>query len=405
MDVTAFEKALKKLNAYFAFRDMDVAAFIGTPSNTFSDLKKVKSSKFRDEIKNFDKYFSLYNGYEANIAMSKKVPLIDCIYSQIQNLRLLVIKLAQEQQCQENEEIVLAKLAHLDILSTYFYPNTMRRDYFCDEDEVYYRICDAKKMLKLLAKNPENDEQEKLLNYSISFLEKLEDDIIDKRYENGCFSKEDAAYKLSILENTFFLRAMKGQKELRNITEQLNAKYPYWISHSASTEDSGSLVNFNVVLDETFDPIMFENDCETCLDPKIKSTEMWSTDYQESCNKIDGKKPVYFIFNSCQRYVKVFIDSKISKQKQSDEFKEIVYGEYKRIKKSVDRQCYVFSHTDRELSDHEKREKTIWEKVRSDLKLLEISSPQLEKDGVCKKIRMSLNSVQKKTYGRLYLFE
>lgn len=399
MDKKAFKEAVDKLKSYFNLSDTDIKDFLareGADLGNTTELLQPPDDSYKYNLSKLDQYFSIFNDAKANIALSKQMSLLAKIYNQLHHTSLLINKLAQEQKDQDAKDIVLAKLMHFNLVKEFFNPS-IARDFFCYEDEAYYRICDAKKALKLVAKK--NEISPNILDDAICYLNKLEKRIIEERFKNGGFSQTDAVLKLQNLKDILFNQKMGGQNEILEIINKLNFQVPFVFYKESSDEEEGSDTNFHYVLDEFFDMHYKDMECldEENLSPKIDIdyplNEDAENDYER---KFKGRVPIFFLFKKSRSYLKKYINEDVRKNKDSQEFKEIICAEYDKIKVLVKDKYDACCKSDSYLN-----EKIFLEKVLEDLEYMESSVSIIKEENISRNVRKSLRDEIKKEFKSL----
>lgn len=407
MKKEAFNKALHELKNQYEIQGKDIKAFLKMPHSSFSDLEHLKNGSIN--IEKLDYYFSVYNDSKANIALSKSMPLMDCIYYNLFHTSYLIKKLAEEQSDPDEMGNILAKLEHFKNVTEFFNPSFFARDFFCQEDETYYRICDARKAIKLICEKDENKGIKKTLDKAIAVLDELEKSVIEERRDNDNLSKYDVADKLAKLINILPKQNIEKRSEIESIINELDVKGSLCLSKADSYEDNGSNVNFNLVLDEFFNQEFLDSDIIDVFLPKVESDNYTPTDWNDKKEKKNGKMPIYFIFKSARKYVKAYIDEKIWKKKTSPEFKDAVYEQYEKIKGFVLERYNKFSAQNKNFKDKE-----MWVKIYKELESwnctfptmkqqdrMENAKKTLTKDNIAKKVRKTKNVG--KSYSSLYV--
>lgn len=397
MNKEAFTKALQELKDYFELQDKDIYAFLKMASSSFSDLEHLKNESIN--IEKLDHYFSIYNDSKANIALSKSMPLMDCIYYNLFHTSTLIKKLAEEQSDPDEMENFLAKLEHFKNVMDFFQPYFGVREFYCQEDETYYRICDARKAIKLIWEKDENKEIKNTLDKAIAVLDELEKSVMEERRDNDNLSKYDVADKLAKLIDILPKQNIEKRTEIESIYNELDVKGSLRQSKADSYEDNGPNVNFNLVLDEFLDLNCFDDDFADDLQPKVESNDYTPLDRNDKQEKKNGKMPIYFIFKSARKYVKAYIDEKIWEKKTSPEFKDAVYEQYERIKGFVLERYNKFSAQNKNFN-----EKGMWAKIYEEIESWKCtSSPTITKEDIAKKVRKNKNEDMKKNYTLLYV--
>lgn len=410
MNREAFTRALEKLSDYFEIQSKDMKAFLKMAHSSFFDLKHPKNNI---NIENLEQYFSIYNDATMNIALSKSMPLMQCIYYNLVYTGSLIKKLAEDQSDPKNRENLLAKLEHFEIVMDFFHPSL--RDFHCKEDEIYSRICDARKAIKLIWEKDNSEELKKTLDKASTVLDSLEKSVIKNRIDIDNFSKYDVADKLAKLIKV--LPNREERTEIETIFKELDIKGSLRISKANSCEDEGTnkkKENFNLVLDEFFDPDYYDADIADDLQPKIESyyTPQDLNDKQE---KEIGKMPIFFIFRNTQTYLKTYIDEKIwEKTKTSKEFKNAVYTQYEKIRDfvlakygKVCTQDNNFDEKTKEMWVKNYEEMESWNCTMSSIKKQDIAdnvNEKLSKDKIAQKVRKTINENMKNNYTSLYVF-
>lgn len=396
MNKEAFNKALQELKNQYELLDKDIKAFLGMPHSSFSDLEHLKNGSIN--IEKLDHYFSVYNDSKANIALSKSMPLMDCIYYNLFHTSYLIKKLAEEQSDPDDRGDILAKLEHFKNVMEFFHPSILVRDFYCQEDETYYRICDARKAIKLIWEKDENKEIKNTLDKAIDVLDELEKRVMEERRDIDNLSKYDVADKLAKLINILSKQNIEKRSEIESIFNELDIKGSLRLSKADSYEDNGSNANFSLVLDEFFNQEFLDSDVIDEFLPKVESDDYTPTDWNDKQEKKNGKMPIYFIFKSARKYVKAYIDEKILVKKTSPEFKDAVYKQYERIRDFVLEEYNKFSAQNKNFN-----EKEMWVNIYEEIGSWECASPSITKEDIAKKVRKTINEDMKKNYTLLYV--
>ena len=426
MDKKAFTKAFEKLRDYFELQDCDIYNFLKIAPATFSELIHLKNESAN--LNTLDQIFSIYNDSEANIALSKRVPLMSCIYFNLLLTSRLIKKLADEQKDPYQKDNILAKLEHFNIMMDFFEPNWMAREFFCKEDEIYYRICDAKKAIEQIQKKDEYKTIKEPLEKYHKILDNLEEEITDKRCSIDNLTKYDVAYKLVNISKILPKQYTDKFTIYKNICNDLDIdlsididrdKRPlsFRISKAASKEDDGSIINFNLVLDNFFD-LNFNDAIVDEILPKdeilskIDSNNYTTSDWTDRQEKKKGNMPIYFIFKDVRKYIKTYIDERIWKKKDTPEFQNAIYGQYNRIKKFALKQEKKLSDSIPNIKKHEMwkkiyEESESWTCTFSSTKRLDRVkniNEALTRQNIARKVRKNISEDMKKNYKLLYVF-
>lgn len=408
MDKKAFTKAFEKLRDYLELQNCDICNFLNIAPATFSDLIHLENES--TNLNTLDQIFSIYNDSEANIALSKRVPLMSCIYFNLLLTSRLIKKLADEQKDPYQKDNILAKLEHFNIMMDFFEPNWMAREFFCKEDEIYYRICDAKKAIEQIQKKDEYKTLKEPLEKYHKILDNLEEEITDKRRSIDNLTKYDVADKLVNISEILPKQYTDKLTIFKNICNDLDIdlsididrdKRPlsFRISKAASEEDNGSKINFNLVLDNFFD-LNFNDAIVDEIQPKIDSTDYIHSDWHDRQEKKKDNMPIYFIFKNARKYVKIYIPQKTWKKKTSSEFQDAVYKQYEKIKAFVLKKKESFSDSNDNLN-----EKEMWEKIYEEMDSWKSASLSLEKQDIARKVRKNRNEDMKNNYTLIHIFK
>lgn len=309
----------------------------------------------------------------------------------------------------------------------FFEPNWMAREFFCKEDEIYYRICDAKKAIEQIQKKDEYKTLKEPLEKYHKILDNLEEEITNKRCSIDNLTKYDVAYKLVNISEILPKQYTDKFTIYKNICNDLDIdlsididrdKRPlsFRISKAASKEDDGSIINFNLVLDNFFD-LNFNDAIVDEILPKdeilskIDSTNYIHSDWHDRQEKKKDNMPIYFILKNAQKYVKIYIPKKTWKKKTSPEFQDAVYKQYEKIKAFVLKKKESFSDSNGNLNEKEMWEKIYeemnsWGKVSTSAKQqVENVKKSLVKQEIARKVRKNRNEDMKNNYTLIHIFK
>lgn len=369
MDKKAFVRALEKMKIYCELDDPDMVAYLKPKARKYGVKKRIDASWISRlqnctsktiDFKDLDLYFSMYNcddpycKVEANIAFSRQEKLITKIHYQLHYLYALINKLKDEQNPPEKKEIVKAKLLHFGDMENFFHFRPVRREMFCFEDEIYYRICEAKKFMKIYAIDDSS------LKEIIGKLDELEESVIGMCYEKRLVKKNDILYKLNRLKEALEEKENLKDKLLyvKEIMGSIEKKTEISSSRNVCkiVEDPGFLTYYSVVLDESFDRAELIED----LYPSFDISQKDEVAYYDRARKKKGMKPVYFIFEKCRCFFKTYIDGKKCLDENSQEYKDAVDEKCKKLKEFIEKQNRYYSSKNRALSKNEKEEKENW---------------------------------------------
>lgn len=398
MNKDDFVKALEKMRLYCELDNPEIIEHLQSEASKHSISKKMLNYIYRLQKGSFktidfealDLYFSIYKA-EANIAFSRQTDLITRIYFQLNNLRDLIDKWVQEQESEECHKIAMAKLLHFDSIVNLFHHIWFRRESFYFEDEIYFRICDAKKFLKMYVKDDAS------LNSAIKVLDDLEKATIDKCYEKRIIKKNDVIEKLENLK-TVLAETKKMNKNLKDVDKLikiLKNKKDLFLSREIPEviEDSGSLTNYSITLDKYFDKADLIEDFYSVID----TSDNDSFAYYDKIREKKGMKPIYFIFEKQKCYFKTFINGVCWQNKNSQERKSAIEEKIKKLEAYAVEQKLFYSSTNRILSNSEKKEKEIWEAICKDIKKWKTENKTI----VRKTLNKGMNCFKRKTFERI----
>lgn len=388
MNNNDFLKALEKMKSCCELDNSDIIEYMQSEGpkrnivrNAYDKFLRFQRGKDKKiDFKDLDLYFSIYNA-EANIAISKKTNLITRIYFQLKSLQELINKWVQEQKPKEEEKeleerkkteerrkIARAKQLHFEDIVNLFNNNILQRDSFYFEDEIYYRICEAKKSLKIYAK------KDAYLNNEIKILDNLENTVIDLCYKKRELTKNDVIKNIKVLNEVieeYNFSSNKLQKNnIDSLISNLNKRKEIFPNRNNSEVDKeevaeypGSLTNYSVVLDEFFDKFESIED-----DLAIDITDKDSYAYYDKNKEKKGLKPIYFISKEHRYYFKTYISKKIWKNNDSQEYGHAIEEKIKKLEEYVKKQNNNYLSKNKILSNEEKKKKEKWEMIQKDIK-------------------------------------
>ncbi len=392
MNMDDFIKALEKMKNCCVLDDPDIIGYLqsearkrGMNRRWYDKIKRLQRGEDKTiDFKILDLYFSIYNA-EANIAISKQTNLTTRIYFQLNDLRNLIDKWVQEQkpeeenkteeekikkkkEAEERPKIARAKQLHFEDIVNLFNINTSQRDSFYFEDEIYYRICEAKKSLKLYAK------KDAYLNNEIKFLDNLENTVIDLCYKKEKIDKNDVIRNIKALNEVIEEYNFSSNNLQKNNIDCLisNLSKRKEVSPSRNNSDinkekeeiaeyPGSLTNYSVVLDKFFDKALFIED-----DLAIDVLEKDFSAYYDKIREKKGMKPIYFISKEHRYYFKTYI----WQNKDLQEYRHAIEEKRKKLEEHIEKEYNYYHLTNRILSIDDKKIKEKWEMIHKDINSL-----------------------------------